>query len=205
MAINEKALEVLNNAMRTRTPVFFSGDGTDITFETRMKKIDSERVILENSVRPEFISRVAQSKRFMIQVQMIRFQADRIDSDGQHIVFPLKAMSVIEETRQSERFPFTAEERVICELLNPFDAETRIFKNVMDMSATGLSLRTRFESRLFSPGTTIPEIKVLIDGKLYSAVTGTIIYNRKLMTHRGRLRLQIGIKFDEKGGEPAIK
>ena len=137
----------------------------------------------------------------MIQVQMIRFQADRIDTDGQLIVFPLKAMSVIEETRQSERFPFTAEERVVCELLNPFDGETRIFKNVMDMSATGLSMRTRFESKLFAPGTSIPEIKVLIDGKPYSAVSGTIVYNRKLMTHKGRIRLQVGIKFDEKYGE----
>jgi hypothetical protein len=141
----------------------------------------------------------------MIQVQMIRFQADRIDSDGQHIVFPLKAMSVIEETRQSERFPFTAEERVICELLNPFDGETRIFKNVMDMSATGLSMRTRFESRLFSPGTVIPEIKVLIDGKLYTSVSGTIVYNRKLLTHKGRLRLQVGVKFDEKNGDYGTK
>jgi len=205
MAINEKALEVLNSTMRNRSPVFFSGGSTDITFETRIKKIDSERVFLENTVKPEFITGVAKSQRFMIQVQMVRFQADRIDSDGQHIVFPLKAMSVIEETRQSERFPFSAEERVICELLNPFDNETRIFKNVMDMSAMGLSLRTRFESRLFSPGTSIPEIKVLIDGKPYASASGTIVYNRKLMTLRGRIRLQVGIKFDEKDGDAVRK
>ena len=67
---------------------------------------------------------------------MVRFQSDRIASDGEHIVFPLKDDAVIEETRQSERFSFTADERVVSEILNPFDGETRLSKSVMDMSAT---------------------------------------------------------------------
>lgn len=198
MAINDTAVELLNTTIRSKKPVYFSASGVDITFETRIKKIDQTKVYLENTVRPEFITKVAKSEKFTIQVQMLRFQAENIDTDGQHIVFPLKDMTMIEETRQSERFPFTAEERVVCEILNPFDNETRILKSVMDMSATGLSIRTRFDSSLFAPGVELSDVRVLIDNKLYTAASGAVVYKRKLMTIKGKLRLQIGIKFADK-------
>lgn len=197
MTIPKSTFPLLQEAQRERTLVYLSGDGIDITFETRIQKVDSERLIVENPVRPQYIHRMRNSERFSMLVKMVRFQTDKIESDGQNIVFPLKAMTVLEETRQSERFPFTAEERVVCEVLNPFDRETRVTKSLMDMSATGLSLRTRFESRLFKPGVTLPEIRVLIDGRPYSQSRGQVVYTRKLMDYRGKLRLQVGVKFDE--------
>ena len=91
---------------------------------------------------------------------------------------------------------FTADERVIVEILNPFDGETRISKSVMDMSATGLSLRTTFESQLFRPDTYLPTMRVLVDGELYKKGSGRVVYRRKLMDLNGQIRSQVGIKFE---------
>lgn len=198
MKIDAHSHEVLTQSFRQKTPVFFSGDALGISFQTFIHAVEDNCLRLENRVHPRYIRRLVESQRFTLQASMIRFGSDRIDSDGEHIVFPLKEDSAIEETRQSERFSFTADERVVSEILNPYDGETKISKSVMDMSATGLSLRTTFESRLFDPETLLPSIRVLIDGEPYTHAAGRVVYRRKIIDLSGQLRTQVGIKFEGK-------
>lgn len=192
--------EILAEALAHRHSVFLSGDNLGVTFQTYLIKVSEtyDHLVIENRIKPRYISRFAQSQRFGLQVGMVRFTTDKVRSDGEHIVYHLKEDSVIEETRQAERFAFTADERVVAEILNPFDGETRLSKSVMDMSATGLSLRTTFDSKLFRPGTQLPTIRVLIDGEPYMQGAGTVVYTRKLMDLGGQLRTQVGVKFEDK-------
>lgn len=199
MPIDAKSLEILRDAAATRKPVFFSGDGLDVTFQTYILSVTDDEIWLENRVPPEHISKFIHSKNFALLVSMVRFQAKRLDNDGQNLRFPLTKDSLIEETRGSERYSFSSDEHVICEFLNPFDHETRLSKTVIDMSATGLSIRTTLESQLFRPGNVLPELQVLIDGEPYTRGRGRIVYTRKLMDLRGGLRLQVGIKFEAVG------
>ena len=196
MAEKSKAFEILSEVLAQKAPVLFSGDGLNITFQTHILAVAKDHVVLENRVKPRFINQVSKSKQFGLQARMVRFGSNSISSDGEHIIFPLKENSIIEETRQAERFSFTADERVISEILNPFDGETRLSKSVMDMSATGLSLRTTFESNLFKQGTFLPSIRVLIDGEPYVQGPGRVVYNRKLIDLTGQMRLQVGVKFE---------
>ncbi len=196
MADRSSAFEILSEVLAQKAPVLFSGDGINITFQTHILAVAKDHVVLENRVKPRFIKQLTQSKSFGLQARMVRFASDGITSDGEHVIFPLKENSIIEETRQAERFSFTADERVISEILNPFDGETRLSKSVMDMSATGLSLRTTFESKLFKQGTFLPSIRVLIDGEPYVQGPGRVVYNRKLIDLSGQMRLQVGIKFE---------
>ena len=193
VASSQKAIE---EALRLRQAVFISGDALAITFQTFVTSMQSDGLVLANYIRPKYIGDFMNSRAFSLQVGMVRFQSDKLISDGQNVIFPLKKDSVIEETRQSERFYFTADERVIVEILNPFDGETRISKSVMDMSATGLSLRTTFESQLFRPDTYLPTMRVLVDGELYKKGSGRVVYRRKLMDLNGQIRSQVGIKFE---------
>ena len=85
---------------------------------------------------------------------------------------------------------------VIVEILNPYDGETRLSKAVMDMSATGMSLSTTFDSQLFKAETFLPSLRVMIDGELYTQTRGRVVYNRKLLDLSGQLRTQVGIKFE---------
>ncbi len=196
MSIDAKSRDILVDAQRLKQSVFVTGEALPITFQTFILAVEEHHLLLDNRIRPRFINRFAASKSFSLLAGMVRFQADHVSSDGEHIVFPLKEDSVIEETRQAERFSFTADERVISEILNPFDGETRLSKSVMDMSATGLSLRTTFESKLFQADTYLPSIRVLIDGELYKQGPGRVVYRRKLMDLNGQMRTQVGIKFE---------
>lgn len=196
MGIDQKSREILDAALARKQTVLVSSSGLDITFQSFVLAVESDHLLLQNRIPPKYIRAFAAGDRFGLQAGMVRFQSDAIRSDGEHIVFPLKEDSVIEETRQAERFAFNADERVVAEILNPFDEETCISKSVMDMSATGLSLRTILESKLFKPDTQLPSIRVLIGGELYMQATGRIVYRRKLMDLSGQMRLQVGIKFD---------
>jgi hypothetical protein len=194
--IDAKSREALVESLQSKTPVFFAALDPAITFQTFILAVKDDHVLMENRVKPRYIRQVAGAKGFTLQARMVRFKTDRIGSDGEHIIFPLKGDSVIEETRQAERYSFAADERVVTEILNPFDGETRLSKSVMDMSATGLSLSTTYESRLFRPDIFLPTIRVLIDGEPYTQAAGSVVYNRKLIDLSGQLRTQVGIKFE---------
>ena len=111
------------------------------------------------------------------------------------MAFEIEDNSAVEETRQSERFMFSPEEKVIAEVINPFDNETTLQRSVMDMSATGLSLRINHQTKPFSPGVLLPNIRVTIDGKLWTTASAEVVYNRKFLDLEGSLRVQVGLKF----------
>jgi len=194
--ISAKNLDILTDCLAQKTSVLFSGDGLAVTFQTYILAVQDGAVVLENRVRPRYIGRVMRSRHFMLQARMVRFQSDIVETDGEHMLFMLKETSVIEETRQAERYTFSADERVVAEILNPFDNETRLTKTVMDMSATGLSLRTTVESRLFKPGTRLPSLRVLVDGEPYVQGPGRVVYARSLIDLNSQIRTQVGIKFE---------
>ena len=196
MAIDAKNQKVLADACHERRSVFISGDSLQITFQTFILAVHTDHVTLSNRIKPRFISAFVASRAFSLQAGMVRYQSDHISSDGEHMIFPLKADAVIEETRQAERISFAADERVIAEILNPFDGETRLSKAVMDMSSMGLSLRTSFESKLFQPETYLPQIRVLIGGEIFKQGPGRVVYRRNLMDLDGQMRSQVGVKFE---------
>ncbi len=195
MAIDQTHLKLLHDSSTQRRSVYFSAADLDVVFQTRVLSVAPNHVVLANHVTLEYIRAVAAAKNFFLQCQMVRFAADQISTDGVNILFPLTSLTAIEETRQSQRFPFEPEEHVICEFTNPFDGVTKLTKGVMDMSASGLSLRTH-ASKLFKPGLLIPEIKVTIDGAPYTKTAGSVVYRRKLMDMKGKLRMQVGLKFE---------
>lgn len=196
MSIDARSRAVIMEAFTQRQPVLLSGSALDVTFQTYIVSVETSHLLLENRIKPKWISAFIASQGFSLQAGMVRFAATEVASDGERLVFPLKEDSVIEETRQAERFSFAADEKVVSEILNPFDGETRLTKSVIDMSATGLSLRTAYQSDLFEPGTVLPEVRVLIGGELYKQAQGRVVYRRKLMDLQGQMRMQVGIKFE---------
>jgi hypothetical protein len=186
---------VLNDCKRLKTPVLIGSSGLDISFQTTIKELDGRTVVVENMVKPEYISRFAQGTKFFLQCKMLRFQSTSVHPRGSFMAFEIQENSLIEETRQSERFMFTPDEKVMAEILNPFDKKTILKRQLMDMSATGLSLRINQVTKPFTPGSHLPDIKVTIDGKQWSSLAGEVVYNRKFMDLNGQVRVQVGVKF----------
>jgi hypothetical protein len=197
MSIDLKSRQALIDAHVEKEPVLLTGDGLPITFQTYVLATASDHIVLENRIGPEYIKRFRSSQGFIVQAQMTRFKSKSLKIDGQNLIFPIDDESVIGETRQSERLAFALEERVVAELLNPFDGETRVTKSVMDISANGLSLRTSFDSALFKPGVELPVLRIMIDGTLYRETKGTIVYNKRFVDLSGQLRIQVGVKFQD--------
>ncbi len=197
MSIDPKSISLLTAALTEKRPIFLSGDQLSVTFETKILAILPDAINLFNSVPYTLIQGFKHSKTFSLQVGMTRFQADKILSNGEHLVFPLSADSAIEETRQYERFTFNATEEVMVEIINPFDQETLIVRPVMDMSKNGLSFRTSNVSELFKRGRYLPQITVKTDGEPYRSSKGTVVYSREVIDTRGRRRIQVGIKFED--------
>ncbi|MDA9951389.1 hypothetical protein N9D31_02325 [Oligoflexaceae bacterium] len=196
MKINERFIDSLKECSERKSTVYFSGANKDIVFQTHILSVGSEQIALKNKVPPAYIREVISSKEFYVQFEMARFIANSVETDGENIIFPLKDLVQVDETRETERFPFDQEESVICELLNPFDKTTILSKSVMDMSSAGLSLRTNFPSKLFKAGTFFDSMRVTIDGELYKAASGRVVYSRKMLDLKGKLKVQVGFQIE---------
>ncbi|MEZ4743272.1 MAG: hypothetical protein R3B45_12645 [Bdellovibrionota bacterium] len=194
--MDKKTKKVFQQAMQDRTPIYLSADALDISFQTKIIKIADNHLVLKNTITPEYIKTFMSSTHYFFQVSMLRHQCDKIKSDGAHIIYPISEQSLIKDERQSERFSFTAAENVVCEILNPYDQVTRITKQILDMSAYGLSFQTTYASNLIQAGAHLDEIRVMIDGEPYKITSGEIVYQRKLMNLRGQIRIQAGVKFE---------
>jgi hypothetical protein len=195
MTKNPDVDAVLLECQKSRTPVFISSSGLDVAFQTVIKEITDTTIVLENMVRPEYIYRFSRGDKFYLQCKMLRFQSAVVRPRGTFMVFEIHENSLTEETRQSERFMFTPDEKVIAEILNPFDSKTVLRRTVMDMSAKGLSLRINAPTKPFAAGSLLTNVKVTIDGKLWTTAQAEIVYNRKFMDLEGHLRVQVGLKF----------
>jgi hypothetical protein len=186
---------ILKECKASRTPVFISSNGLDIAFQTVIQSVEGSSVILENMVRPQYIARFTKGDKFFLQCKMLRFQSSDVKPKGSLMAFGVQENSLMEETRQSERFMFSADEKVIAEIINPFDQKTVLRRHVMDMSATGLSLRVNAGTKPFAAGMSLPQVKVAIDGKHWTTAHAEVVYNRKFLDLQGHLRVQVGLKF----------
>lgn len=195
MTLHHEIEPVLIECMKTKTPVFVSSSGLDISFQTIIKDLKDDTIILENKVRPEYIARFAGGAKFFLQCKMVRLQSTKVSPRGAFMAFDVQENSVLENTRQSERFMFTPDEKVIAEIVNPFENRTILKRPVMDMSATGLSLRINHPTKPFSPGVALANVRVTIDGKEWTKAQAEVVYNRKFLDLEGALRVQVGLKF----------
>lgn len=196
MTIDEASLELIQECVQRKSPVFFSASEVNIVFQTHIMVIKNRSIVLANTVPPEHISGVAQSQQYFLKIHAVRFVSDRITTDGIHILFPLEGLRLIEDSRSAKRFMFDASERVVMEVVNPIDQETVLRKAIIDMSTTGLSIRTPMQSELYSPGQSFKNMKIIMDGKVYNEVDGHVVYQQTFLNQKGKSYCQVGFKFD---------
>ncbi|MFY7929561.1 MAG: PilZ domain-containing protein [Oligoflexus sp.] len=196
MSIDEGTLELIQECVVRKSLVFFSASDVNVVFQTRILSIRNRSIVLSNTVPPEYIAKVARSQQFFLKVQSVRFVSDRIVSDGVHIVFPLEGLRLIEDNRSAKRFMFDTDERVFLEVVNPIDQETVLRKAVLDMSTTGLSIRTPTQSSLYTPGQLFKGMKIIMDGKVYNEVDGHVVYQQTFLSQKGKSYCQVGFRFD---------
>ncbi len=196
MSIDEAALELIQECVQRKSLVYFSTDVAQIVFQTQILWVRHRMVTLANSVPPEHIGKVVDSKQFFLKIQAVRFVSDRLVSDGVHLQFPLESLRVIEDNRNAKRFIFDANERVYVEMVNPIDQETILRKVVLDLSSSGLSIRTPTQSQLYRPGQTFQKMRIFMDGRVTQEVDAQVVYQQIFLNQKGKSYCQVGFKFD---------
>ncbi len=183
----------LSEAIKKSPILFLSVSGVSIVFQCEVITLHENSIVLKNSIPYEYINAVKKSELFDLQLGSLRLQSTSIQSNGKDIIFPFNDISSIEDTRKSSRFTFSPQENVACELVNPYDKKTILRKQLLDMSSSGLSLITFYESNLFTKDLKL-NLTILIEGRLYSKRVGTVVYSRIICDTKGRLKKHIGIK-----------
>lgn len=183
----------LDEAIKKNPILFLSVSGVSIVFQCEILSLQENSLILKNTIPYEYINAVRHSKVFDLQVGSFRLQTDKIKSNGKDLIFPFTDISSIENSRKSSRFTFSPQENVACEIINPYDRQTILRKQLLDMSSSGLSLITFYESNLFTKDLKL-SLTILIEGRLYSKREGSVVYSRIICDTKGQLKKHIGIK-----------
>ena len=195
MALDDQTKTLIKRHIANRETVYISSDGVPVTFESRILQLSGKNLTLINSVTPEHIFAVTQSKHHSLQIENLKFFSSEIGSDGKNIIFTISDSSQADNIRSEERIRYQDPDSCYCEFLNPFDMQTTLRKPIIDLSGSGVSVRNQTESRLFTPGIQIYNLKVVLDHKQAGMYKGKVIYQRLLMSLKGKTSVQVGIKF----------
>ena len=183
----------LSETIKKSPILFLSVSGVSIVFQCEVLALHENNIVLKNTIPYEYINAVKKSEAFDLQLGSFRLQATSIQSNGKDIIFPFSDISSIENSRKSSRFTFSPQENVACEIVNPYDKKTILRKQLLDMSSSGLSLITFYESDLFTKDLQLT-LTILIEGRLYSRRQGFVVYSRVICDTKGQLKKHIGIK-----------
>jgi hypothetical protein len=185
--------EHLESIQKTKGQVMLAAAGLDTSFVTRILNVSDGFLTLQNTVPLKYISSFIEAPSHFLTTGSFRLSASQISSDGVNLVFSYNDIEQTSESRAEERIPIVKEE-AWCEFVNPIDGRSKIRKRILDISKTGLSLVTTWNSDLLKPGRELPEITLDMAG-VRQHVSGKIVYNRKFVSINGRIRHQIGIQL----------
>lgn len=177
-------------------PIMITCSALKLSFMTKIIAVENKRLILLNSIPPEYISQFVKSDHHHLTTDSYRIKADKIGSDGINIVVEFSEAEGTAGARSEERITI-GKQKAWCEFVNPMDQETTIHKKLIDFSKTGFSLVTAWDSQLFQPQVEIPNITIHIDDKVRK-VDGKIVYKRQFVNFEGRIRQQIGLRIISK-------
>ena len=198
MAISDKDRQVIDDAYRNGKYVYLTGDNLEIRFQTKIVAVKERHIVIGNSVTPQYIKQFLKSSNFYLQILLVNFKASSIDSDGKNIVIPIEESLMIKETRQSVRNEYFPNKNIHCQFTNPHDQRTLLRKRLMDLSDEGFSLVTFVETKLFSRGLEIKDIKFpLHNDKPPLVKSAKVRYIRVLVDIDGRRHIQVGFEFSK--------
>jgi hypothetical protein len=185
----------ISECLARKGSVLLSSDSLNAIFQSHILEVNQDQILVANTIPPDYIGQFITGNHFYLQAGLTRFISGEIDSDGKNIVFRMSKFKEINDLRNQMRIPFEAHEEVMFEIVNPYDNETIIKKPIIEMSSSGLSIRTTTNSKLFEPDTVFPVMRVLISGKTYLQGEAKVVYKRAFFSHTGKQCYQIGMMF----------
>jgi len=101
------------------------------------------------------------------------------------------------QNRIEERTYFSTKDNVYATILHPFDSGTIIKRKVLDLSESGMSIRSRFRTKLMEPGRIFQEIKIYKNDNILIQKKAKVIYLKQIVDLQGMAQFQVGMQFIE--------
>lgn len=196
-SLSPEVLSNIEDLISNKSQVILSTDDTQYSFLTHIKSIQGSKLVLHNSIPPEIIKSALGANSTYLTCPQKTFKGGKIDGDGKYLYFNISEITDHSDTREEERLSFDKNEHVYLQFRNPYDNETINSKRIFDLSSSGLSFETFFDSKLYSPGQKLINLKVLSGVKTIKECSATIIYKKKLFDSDFRQRYQIGLKLED--------
>ena len=186
MVISGKYRKIIYDAWQNERYVYLTGDGLDIRFQTRIIDVQDNQIVLDNSVTPQYLKQFLKSRNFYMQIFLLNFKADSIDTDGKNILVSLKKTISSIESRHSIRREFFPHSKELCQFINPLDNSTLLRKMLMDLSEDGFSLVSLV----------IKDIEFFVDKKDKRMIRNAEVKHIKtLVDINGKRHTQVGFAF----------
>ena len=196
MVISGKYRKIIYDTWQDKRYVYLTGDGLDIRFQTRIIDVQDNHLVLNNSVTPQYLKQFLKSRNFYMQIFLLSFKADSIDTDGKNILISLKKTISFIESRHNIRREFFPHSKEFCQFINPLDNSTLLRKLLMDLSEDGFSLVSLVETKLFSLGLVLKDIEFFVDKKDKRMIRSAEVKHIKtLVDINGKRHTQVGFAF----------
>lgn len=192
---NEKTL---NESAKSGGTAFLNSNSLPISFQTKILTHDENHIRLKNNVPYEYILQFNEGSLYELNTGIQKYSTEKVQSDGENIMFSIKDSQTVVETRNDSRTYFQSDDQVYCIIKNPYDKVTHIKKNLIDISNGGFGLTTDFDSKLFNPKTIIDECIIFTDHQKHIKCSCEVVYKKKYHSLLNKTSLQVGFKYLEK-------
>lgn len=193
--LSDEGFEAVNEAIQAKLEVVLSIDGCAYGFLSSVIDVVGDSIILENSIPYQMITTARQGQSSFISIGDFTVEGGAIESDGKNIIFRVLSTRSHLNERVEKRLAFSKDEDVRITFTHPIDKKTEFEKKVLDVSTSGLSFATFFDSALFSKGTKISQIKLKNNNETVKEFNGEIVYKRPLRSKSNHTWYQIGLRI----------
>jgi hypothetical protein len=198
----------LNSARNLEEPVVFSPlfptSEKAVSFICVLEEVTEDAVYFKNPFPLNLVGKIAQCSGFTIFSRMYLIRADKIESQGTLIKFPLPDFALHNQMRTEQRTPFSPKLKNHILIKHPFDQGTTLKRRLLDLSNGGLSFCAPQESAFIQVGRVLPTVKVIVSEKVVLETKAQIVYAKKIIdtTLESPMGLlQVGLKFLDQQGQ----
>lgn len=192
----ERKIKSLSDNIELKQPIVLSTDQTNISFLTFITKIENQNIYLHNSVPLNLIKAVIKSQSSSLTFQDFSLKGENLTGDGKYIIFKPIDLVTFDETRLEQRSSFQSWQKVFLEFTNPIDKRTKFKRKILDLSNSGLSFESFYDSLLFKKGNQLLNVFLSIENKKIRSFDATIIYQKQLYNFDHKMRYQVGLKLE---------